>query len=42
MENDDFDGERNEKEIVLELLKFSTQPSATICIAKTIHLTEGV
>ena len=36
MENDEFDGEINDKELALELLKYSMQPSATVCCANRI------
>ena len=39
MGNKEFDGEINDKEIVLDYLKVSTQPSATVCCcANTIPL----
>ena len=38
MENDEFDGEVIYKKSVLEISKFSTQPSAIVCCAKTIPL----
>ena len=38
MENDDIDGEINDEELVLELLKFSTQPSDTVYCANKIPL----
>ena len=38
MENDEFDGKINEKELVLELLKFSTQPLVNFCCANIISL----
>ena len=38
MENDEFDGEVKDKQLVPELLKFSTQTSATVCCANTVPL----
>ena len=37
MENDEFDGELNDKVLLLEMLHF-TQPSNTVCCANTVPL----
>ena len=38
VEKDEFDAEKLDKELVLEFLKISTQPSATVGYANTIPL----